>query len=68
MSKPNSSPRRAWWIARALATSVLVGTQPVLTQVPPKWWRSMIAVRSPSLLQRAASAGPAWPAPMTIAS
>ena len=36
-SKPKSAPRRASWIARALATSVFVGTQPMLTQVPPKW-------------------------------
>lgn len=46
-------------MARALATSVLVGTQATLTQVPPKWPRSMTAVRKPSLLQRAAMAGPA---------
>ena len=68
MSKPNSAPRCAWRIARALATIVLVGTQPTFTQVPPKWWRSITAVVSPSLLQRAAIAGPAWPAPMTMAS
>jgi len=67
-SKPNSAPRCAWRTARALATRVLVGTQPTLTQVPPKWWRSITAVRRPSLLQRAAMAGPAWPAPMTMAS
>jgi hypothetical protein len=67
-SKPNSAPRCAWRMARALATSVLVGTQPTLTQVPPKWWRSITAVFSPSLLQRAAMAGPAWPAPTTMAS
>ena len=35
-SKPNSAPRCASRMARALATSVLVGTQPTLTQVPPK--------------------------------
>ena len=59
MSKPNSAPRCAWRIARALATSAFVGTQRTFTQVPPKWWRSITTVRSPSLLQRAASADPA---------
>jgi hypothetical protein len=58
-SKPNSAPRCESRTARALATIVFVGTQPTLTQVPPKWWRSMTAVFSPSRLQRAAIAGPA---------
>ena len=43
---------------RALATSVLVGMQPVLTQVPPKSCRSMNAVFRPSLSSRAAERGP----------
>ena len=50
------------------ATSVLVGVQPVLTQVPPKRWRSMIATRCPAAARRCASDGPAWPVPMMIAS
>jgi len=35
-STPYCAARRASWAAYALATSVLVGMQPVLTQVPPK--------------------------------
>ena len=66
--KPYSPPRRAMWIARALPTRVLVGMQPTLTQVPPSSLRSMIAVFRPSAPRRAASAGPACPAPMTMAS
>src|SRR6185503_1504451 len=54
--------------ARALATRVLVGTQPTLTQVPPSSLRSMTAVLRPSLSRRAHSAGAAWPVPITIAS
>src|SRR5262249_39508808 len=65
---PNSAPRRATCAARALAISVLVGVQPLLTQVPPTSLRSMIAVLRPALPSRTASAGPAWPVPMTIAS
>src|SRR5256885_576023 len=55
-------------MARALATSVLVGMQPLLTQVPPRSLRSTTAVFRPSLSRRAHSAGPAWPVPITIAS
>src|SRR5256885_10092918 len=47
---------------------VLVGMQPLLTQVPPRSLRSMSAVFSPSLSRRAHNAGPAWPAPITMAS
>jgi hypothetical protein len=46
----------------------LVGVQPVLTQVPPKRWRSMIATRWPAAAMRCASDGPAWPVPMMMAS
>src|SRR5882757_36148 len=53
---------------RALAISVLVGVQPVLTHVPPKRWRSMIATDLPAPAKRAAKEGPAWPAPITMAS
>src|SRR5271165_5654014 len=42
--------------------------QPVLTQVPPKNLRSMIPTFIPASTRRAASAGPACPPPMTIAS
>src|SRR6185503_3003280 len=66
--KPYSPPRRAMWIARALPTSVLVGMQPTFTQVPPRSFLSTIAVLSPSESRRAHNAGPACPAPMTMAS
>src|SRR5712671_6414150 len=54
--------------ARALATSVLVGMQPTLTQVPPTSLRSISAALIPSLSRRAHSAGAACPVPMTMAS
>ena len=44
------------------------GVQPVLTQVPPRWWRSTSATVMPAPASRTASDGPAWPAPMTMAS
>src|SRR5271165_7029949 len=66
--KPYSAPRRAAWIASALATSVLVGVHPVFTHVPPNLSRSMIATVLPAPANRAASDGPAWPVPMMIAS
>jgi hypothetical protein len=50
------------------AISVLVGVHRVLTQVPPKRCLSIIATDFPASANRAASEGPAWPAPMTIAS
>jgi hypothetical protein len=65
---PKSAARRATWAARALATSVFVGMQPVLTQVPPKRPRSTTATFMPEPASRRASAGPAWPVPMMIAS
>ena len=42
---PYSAPRRASCAACALATSVLVGMHPLLTQVPPNSLRSTIATR-----------------------
>ena len=66
--KPNSAPRRATWMARALATSVFVGIQPTFTHVPPKRRRSRTAVLRPAFASRAASEGPAWPVPITMAS
>ena len=42
--------------------------QPVFTQVPPNSWRSMSATVMPAAVSRPASGGPAWPAPMMIAS
>src|ERR1700726_4944376 len=42
--------------------------QPVLTQVPPKRWRSMIATRIPAAVRRPASGGPDCPVPIMIAS
>ena len=68
MRMPQSPARRATCAARALATSVLVGMQPSLTQVPPRCSRSISAVFRPDLASRTASDGPAWPAPITIAS
>ena len=47
---------------------VLVGMQPVLTQVPPKSLRSIIATVLPAAVRRPARGGPAWPAPMIMAS
>src|SRR5271155_5437683 len=47
---------------------VLVGIQPVLTQVPPNSFRSITATDIPAAVSRPASGGPACPAPMTIAS
>ena len=64
-----SRPRcRATCAARALATSVFVGMQPSLTQVPPRCSRSTSAVFRPAPASRAARKGPAWPLPMTMAS
>src|SRR5687767_5206753 len=48
--------------------SVFVGVQPVFTHVPPKSFRSTKATVMPASVRRWASAGPAWPAPMMIAS
>src|SRR6185436_2711585 len=59
VEKPYSAPRWATWAARALATRVLVGMQPLLTQVPPSSLRSTSAVFRPSLSRRPQSAGPA---------
>ncbi len=47
---------------------VLVGMQPVLTQVPPNNLRSMMATFFPAPASRTASDGPACPVPMMIAS
>src|ERR1700691_4694909 len=42
--------------------------QPVLTQVPPKSFRSISATDIPAPVNRPARDGPACPAPITIAS
>jgi hypothetical protein len=47
---------------------VLVGMQPVFTQVPPKRPRSITATFMPAAVKRPASEGPACPVPMMIAS
>lgn len=65
---PYREARRARCAAEALATKVLVGVQPVLTQVPPTALRSTTATFIPVLARRSAKDGPAWPAPITIAS
>src|SRR5579863_5385700 len=67
-AKPYSAPRRATWIAYALATSVFVGVHPVFTHVPPNLWRSITATVLPARANRAARGGPAWPVPIMIAS
>ena len=65
---PNFAASRAVCATFAQATMALVGVQPVLTQVPPKRLRSMIAtfIRAPA--RQTASDGPACPVPMMIAS
>src|SRR6478609_11588770 len=68
VATPYSAPRRARCAAWALATSVLVGMQPVLTQVPPTSLRSITATVCPASVSLPASDGPAWPAPTMIAS
>ena len=68
MVTPKSAARRATWAARALATSVLVGMQPVFTHVPPKSLRSTMATVIPAAVRRAASGGPACPVPRMMAS
>ena len=68
MRTPYSAPCLATCAARALAISVFVGMQPTLTQVPPTRLRSRMAVLRPEAARRTASAGPACPVPMTIAS
>ncbi len=65
---PKSAPRCARCAAWALATIALVGVQPLLMQVPPKRWRSIIATFHPAPARRVARGGPAWPAPTMIAS
>src|SRR5665213_785450 len=65
---PKSAARRAMWATRALAISDLVGMQPLLTQVPPIWARSTSSVFLPAPARRAASGGPDWPPPITMAS
>ena len=47
---------------------VLVGMQPVLTQVPPNSLRSTMATFMPAAVRRPAREGPAWPVPMMMAS
>src|SRR5687767_4346904 len=54
--------------AYALAIRVFVGVQPSFTHVPPNLWRSITATLRPAAANLAASAGPAWPVPTTIAS
>src|SRR4051794_35986428 len=63
-TKPYSAPRRATWVAYALATSVFVGIHPVFTHAPPNLWRSIMATAMPAAANRAAKDGPAWPVPM----
>jgi hypothetical protein len=65
---PYSAARRAIAATFALATSVFVGMQPVLTHVPPGRPRSSTATFQPSPAMRRASAGPDCPVPITIAS
>src|SRR5262249_34545087 len=65
---PQSAACRATHAARALATIVFVGMQPLLTQVPPKRLRSTTATFLPAPASRAARKGPACPVPITMSS
>src|SRR5271165_6415614 len=47
---------------------VLVGVQPVLMQVPPRWAFSIMATVHPWSAREAAIGFPAWPLPIMIAS
>ncbi len=60
---PNSRARRATYATRALATNVLVGVQPTLTQVPPTSLRSITPVFHPASAIALASGFPALPRP-----
>src|ERR1019366_3393340 len=51
-----------------MATMVLVGVHPSLTQVPPTCSRSMRAVRMPASARAVESGVPACPEPITMAS
>lgn len=66
--KPNSSPRRAVWMAFADPTRVLVGIHPTVTQVPPTFPRSITATRAPRAAARVATFTPPIPAPTTARS
>src|SRR6266853_207293 len=57
ISTPYSAALRASRATYALATRVLVGVQPLFTQVPPNLPRSMMATRMPALAERLAKAG-----------
>ena len=59
---------RASRIRRAVFASTLVGTQPVLTQVPPMRAASSTTTLAPSSAARSAAAVPAGPAPITATS
>ncbi len=65
---PKRAASRAIHAARALATRVFVGVHPSFTHVPPSARLSIRATFRPARASRAASEGPACPAPMTIAS
>lgn len=65
---PNSPARPLKYATRALATIVFVGVQPVFTQVPPTFLRSISAVRHPALASAFYSGVPPCPEPRMIAS
>ena len=65
---PSGPPVRATCAARALAIIVLVGVQPLFTQVPPSAARSMTTTLLPWLASLVASGTPPCPVPMTITS
>ena len=68
-SSPYLAAVRIAWATLPALTSALVGTQPWLVQVPPKWLASTsrIEVLPPSATAKAAS-DPAAPAPMMTRS
>jgi hypothetical protein len=65
---PSGPAVRATCAARALAIIVLVGVQPVFTQVPPSADRSMTTTFLPWPASFVARGTPPCPVPMTITS
>ena len=65
---PNSAARRARCATRADLRRVLVGVQPVFTQVPPRRSPSTRATVSPRRARPAAREGAACPEPMMMLS
>ena len=67
-ARPQRWAMRTSRARRAVFASTRVGTQPVLTQVPPVRSASTTATRAPSSAARRAADVPAGPAPITRTS